>query len=182
MAQPTHSGGAPSLIWKIPSRLSCSLISPESKLCYGTNKQSCSNLCNKRKSQFSIHKVCVLHKDSWQPACRVPPTESLLHFSLLTDQCLLYFFTSDLSWLLSKDRSDTTPAVPPPPLKHTQGFSCQRWVNYCCCKVWVGVCTVYMYSLYNGCIKDLKLYKGLSLSFSAMLIVHPTFLSHCRYT
>lgn len=93
------------------------------------------------KNQFYIHKVCIPHKDSWQPACRASGTEFLLHFSLLTEPFLMYFFTLDFSWLLSKHRSDTTPAVLTPPLKNSH-WAFQRGITTTNVCVGVCVCTV----------------------------------------
>lgn len=141
-------------VWKIPSRLCCSLISPESKLCYGTNKQSYSNLCNERtlRKINSPFTKSACHKDSWQSACRADGgTESLIYFSLLTDQFLLYFFTSYFSWLLSKNRSDTTPAVPAPPLKHTHWvfLTNTEWITAVIRSMWEFVYVQFIQCLYK---------------------------------
>lgn len=93
------------------------------------------------KNQFHIHKVYIPHKESWQPACRASGTEFLLHFSLITEPFLMYFFTLDFSWLLSKHRSDTIPAVPPLPLKNSH-WAFQRAITTINVCMGVCVCTV----------------------------------------
>lgn len=74
-----------------------------------------------------LHSQSLHPTQSWQLACRASGVGSLLHFSLLTDLFLMYFFASDFSWLLSKHRLDTTPAVPAPPLKNTHWAFLTVW-------------------------------------------------------
>lgn len=141
MAQPTRFGNAPSLIWKIPSRLSYSLISAESKFYYGANKRSCSNLCNKRKSQFSIHKVwpaaqrqlavCLQGASNWILTSFFTFNWSISTVLLHIGSFLAFVKRSIGHYPCSSSTCTRT---------HTLAFSCQHRVNYCCCKVWVGVC------------------------------------------
>ncbi len=125
MVQLPHNECISLLTWKIPSWWF--------HLSQSSAQTSYSNLCN--MNQFYIHKVCIPHTAGSLPAGRL---ESLLHFSLLTDLLLMYFFTSDFSWLLSKHRLDTTPAVPAPPLKNTHWafLTVSWWITTVVTSVW----------------------------------------------
>lgn len=114
---PLHECGAP------PFHLYC-----------GTKAQSCCKI----ETLWEINSTFTKPAGRTKTAGNQP--QSLLHFWLWTDPSLMYFFTLDFSWLLSKHWLDTTPAVPAPPPKNTQWAFLTVWNNWHC-------------SVWRGCVK-----------------------------
>ncbi len=115
--------GFPCLTWKIPSGLCCDVFYKQVKLFKPAQRMK-----TQRKNYFYILKSASRKSENW--------------IIFLTDLFLMNFFTLDFPSLLSKHRSEATPAGPALPLKNSH-WAFQEGITALMLFVGVCVCTAH---------------------------------------